>query len=333
MYDKIFSMTKPDHPPSFWVDNIPIYGDAILSPMDGFSDLPFRSICRRLGSAISYTEFVNAIDVINHKPSLELRLAHADDEHPVVYQLFDDSPERLVQAAQQLQERQPDIIDINMGCSVNRIAGRGAGAGLLTAPKKVAQIFSTLNKSLDIPVTGKIRLGWDDKSLNYLEIAKIIEDNGGQLIAVHARTKAQGYSGEADWDAIAEIKLAVSIPVIGNGDIKKAADIDRMKSYTGCDAVMIGRAAIGNPWIFSRKDREDVPNHQVKELMVEHLNKMMAYYGDDFGLLLFRKHVKQYISPYRLTQELRVRLLTCETTTDFLALLDRAVGEGLPETA
>ncbi len=270
-------------PPVFRVGNIPVYGDLILSPMDGYSDLPFRSLARRLGSAMSYTEFINAIDVVYGHPHLERKLAYLESERPVVYQIFDDDPERLVKAALKLRSRNPDIIDINMGCSARCVSGRGAGAGLLRTPEKIALIFSRLSKELDIPVTGKIRLGWDDASLNYLDIARIIEDNGGKLIAVHGRTKMQGYTGSADWDAIAAVRQAVSIPVIANGDVKTVADIERIKTHTGCSAVMIARAAIGNPWIFSRLDREQVSPDLLRETMLLHLDSMLSFYGDERG--------------------------------------------------
>jgi nifR3 family TIM-barrel protein len=309
--------------PDFLIGDIPIFGETILSPMDGFSDLPFRGMCRRLGSAMSYTEFINAIDVINGHPHLDQRLTYGEFERPVVFQLFDDDPDRLVEAAIRLMEREPDIIDVNMGCPSRAVARRGAGAGLLKDPKKIAVIFQKLTREMDIPITGKIRLGWDDDSQNYLEVARIIEDNGGQLVAVHGRTKEQNYSGEANWVAIAEIKQAVSIPVIGNGDVKTLADIDRMVNETGCDAVMIGRAAIGNPWIFAGLDRWEVPCNQVRETMLQHLDEMLDFYGEALGLVLFRKHVVQYISPYRLKHEHRTRLLRSETPQEFMELLDQ----------
>ena len=216
--------------PNFLIKHIPVYGDLILAPMDGYSDLPFRSVCRELGSALSYTEFINPRDVLSKRhPLLPRRLAYLEEERPVVYQIFDSEPERLLKAAQILQEQQPDIIDINMGCSVPKISGRGAGAGLLREPQKVAQIFSMLTRNLDVPVTAKIRLGWDDEQRNYLEIARVVEENGGALLAVHARTRCQGFRGQADWEAIAEIKQAVSIPVVANGDVRTVADIERIK--------------------------------------------------------------------------------------------------------
>ena len=192
--------------------------------------MPFRSVARQLGSAMSYTEFINAGDVIHGKrPHWKDRLAYKENERPVVFQIFDNDADRLLNAALKLQEYQPDIIDINMGCSDHSVSSRGAGAGFLRTPLKIAEIFKKLSHSLTIPVTGKIRLGWDDYTRNYLLVSRIIEENGGQLIAVHARTRMQGYQGQADWDAIAEVKQSVSIPVIGNGDVRTVADIDRLK--------------------------------------------------------------------------------------------------------
>lgn len=316
---------------SFHIGSIPIYGRAILSPMDGFSDLPFRSMARRLGSAMSYTEFVNAMDVVNGHPHLHERLTFSADERPVTFQIFDDDPQRLLRAALILRERNPDIIDVNMGCSAKCVSGRGAGAGLLREPAKIAEIFSTLTRELDIPVTGKIRLGWDDDTLNYLDVARIIEDNGGKLLAVHGRTKQQAYRGAANWDAIAQIKAALRIPVVGNGDVRTMADIGRMREHTGCDAVMIARGAIGNPWIFAGLDRHEVSTDQVRETMLGHLESMLAFYGEQRGLILFRKHAARYISPYGLDPEQRERLLTSETPQDFALLLDElALGAAVP---
>lgn len=308
--------------PAFFVDKIPVYGDLILSPMDGYSDLPFRSLARSLGSAMSYTEFINAIDVVYGHPHLDGRLQFTETERPVVFQVFDDEPDRLIAAVRKLRKRNPDIIDINMGCSAKKVSNRGAGAGLLRTPEKIADIFHRLTSELDIPVTGKIRLGWDDASKNYLQVAKIVEDNGGKLIAVHGRTRAQAYGGQAEWDPIAEVKAAVSIPVIGNGDVKTVADIDRMKAHTGCDAVMIARAAIHNPWIFSRLDREQVPPEQVRAVIQQHLASMLDFYGPEHGLVFFRKYVTRYLSPYQLTVDQRQHLLTAENVGEFLALVD-----------
>ena len=313
-----------DSSANFYISDVPVHGDLILSPMDGFSDMPFRSLCRELGSALSYTEFVNAINVLQpggYHPNIERKLTYQGAERPVVYQLFDNDPDRLLEAALRLQERGPDIIDINMGCSARTVSGRGAGAGLMRTPLKIARIFRKLSRALEVPVTGKIRLGWDAAARNYLLVSRIIEESGGSLVAVHARTREQGYDGEADWQAIAEVKQAVSIPVIGNGDVRTVVDIERLKTYTRCDGVMIGRAAIGNPWIFSRLDRGQVSKEQVHTTMLTHLQLMLDFYEGDHGLVLFRKHASRYLSDRHLTPELRLQLLTAEKEEEFLTLL------------
>ena len=309
--------------PTFYVGDIPVYGDSILAPMDGYSDQPFRGLARRLGSAMSYTEFISAMDVVSPNRKVERRLAYEADERPVVFQLYDDAPDRLLQAAEILMAYQPDILDINMGCSSKNIAGRGAGAGLLRTPEKVGEIIRSMSSEFEIPVTAKIRLGWDDDSLNYLQIAQIVEDNGGKLIAVHGRTKAQAYGDKANWQAIKEIKSTVSIPVLGNGDIRTVADKQRIMAQTGCDAVMIGRAAIGNPWIFAGKDRQQVSLEEVRQTILLHLQRMQDFYGAERGLVLFRKHVTRYISLAPLKKEDRKKLLTCGTAKAFISFLNQ----------
>jgi tRNA-dihydrouridine synthase B len=305
------------------VGDVPVYGDLLLSPMDGFSDLPFRSICRKLGSAMSYTEFINALDVLNGHPRLEDKLAFLPEERPVVFQIFDNQPERLLEAALVLQERQPDVIDINMGCSARSVSGRGAGAGLLREPGKIARIFSLLSRALEVPISGKIRLGWDDTSRNYLEVARAVEENGGALLAVHARTRQQGYGGQADWEAIAEIKQALSIPVIGNGDVRSPKDILSLKALSGCDGVMIGRGAVGNPWIFTRLPRQAVLPGQVRLVILDHLDRMMSVYGEARGLMLFRKHARLYLKPYALDRETLQELLTTTDSQAFKQIIHR----------
>jgi len=319
--------------PSFHVDTIPIYGDVILAPMDGYSDWPFRSLCRQLGSAMSYTEFISAANLINRPPYDARKLHYTEDERPVVYQIYGRNDSEILTAALSIQDKGPDILDVNMGCPSKSVSGGGAGVGLMRTPLKIARIFRKLTAALDVPVTGKIRLGWDDDCRTYGLVARIIEENGGQLIAVHARTKVQGYSGQADWDAIAEIKAAVKIPVIGNGDVITVADIQRMKEHTGCDAVMIGRAAIDNPWIFSRRDRGDVQPVQVRVLMLDHLERSLDFYGPERGLVLFRKYAARYLSPYRLPRRLRRKLLTLDAAEDFIALLEEIYAERMePKT-
>lgn len=320
--------------PAFYVRNIPVYGSLILSPMDGYSDRPFRHTCRELGSAMSYTEFISALDVLNRPQLVRRKLEYDPAERPVVFQLFDSQPERLLQAARALLPLGPQIIDINMGCPEKSVSGRGAGSGLLRTPLQIARIFRLLTRSLDLPVTGKIRLGWDDDCRNYRLVARIIEENGGALVAVHGRTRRQAYGGQADWDAIAEVRQAVSIPVIANGDVRTPADIARIQAHTGCQAVMIGRAAIGNPWIFAGLERSQVPREQVRQVVLRHLERSLAHYGQARGLVNFRKHANLYLSPARPPEALRKALLTCQALAEFRALLDEILGcQAQPEGA
>ncbi len=307
--------------PNFYVRDVPIYGDVILAPMDGISDMPFRILCREYGSAMSYTEFTSAAGILSGAERVLRMLDHTPNEKPQMsFQIFDSDEDRIVAAAQRVEELQIQdgrgIIDLNMGCSVSGVAGRGAGAALLQDPAKIGRIFSRMSKAVKVPVTGKIRLGWSKAERNYITVAKTIEDNGGSLIAVHGRTRCMAYSGHTDWDAIAEVKRTVRIPIIGNGDVKTVADIARMKSHTGCDGVMIGRAAIGNPWIFCRKDRDQISLPEVITMMRRHLMLMLDYYGG-YGMILFRKHAVRYINGIYGAAHLRHQIATCESLDQF----------------
>lgn len=308
--------------PTFTIRDVPVYGDAILAPMDGYSDWPFRSLCRELGSAMSYTEFVKVEKILSRSKQPAKKLYFEAVERPVTFQLYGDNPDTILEAALRVQEWGPDVIDINMGCPAKSISDRGAGVGMMKSPLKIAETFKKLTSALKVPVTGKIRLGWE-KDKNYKLIARIVEENGGALIAVHGRTKEQRYGGDADWDAIAEVKAAVRIPVIGNGDVKRVEDIQRMKRHTGCDAVMIGRGALSNPWIFSRLDREQVTPAQVRETVHRQLEKSVAFYGEEDGQRLFRKYAVQYLLLKTLDRETRKNILRQRPTGEFMALLDQ----------
>jgi nifR3 family TIM-barrel protein len=321
--------------PAFHIGGLPVFGRLALSPMDGYSDLPFRSLCRSLGSALSYTEFINAIDVLGGGECIRRvrqRAAFLPAERPVVFQIFDSEPARLAEAALRLQEFGPDVIDVNMGCSDSSVAGRGAGAGLLQTPHKIAEIFCRLTGLLEVPVTGKIRLGWDDDSRNYLEVARIIEDNGGALIAVHGRTRRQAYGGQADWDAIAEVRQAVRIPVLGNGDVRTLDDARLLLDHTGCAGALIGRAARGNPWLFAGLERGQVSPAQVRQTICQHLERSLAFYGEERGLVLFRKHARNYLAPWLdgCPESKRRALLTAEHPAEFLSLVDGVIEESVP---
>ncbi len=288
--------------------------------MAGYSDVPYRALCRAYGSAMHYTEFVPAESLLGKRSRNRFwqRLDKQPGEFPMVFQIFGNNAQKILQAAQNILDLEPDIIDVNMGCSTRKVSGRGAGVGMMPRPELVAETFRLLSQHLSVPVTGKIRLGWDADQRNFLQIGQIMVDNGAALIAMHGRTKTQKYGGQADWDAIAALKQAVLVPVIGNGDVQSAADIERMKAHTGCDAVMVGRAAIGNPWIFARQDKADLPFSDVAMAIRQHLREMLAYYGNPHGLVMFRKHLKQYLADFDV---LEARLMGMLKTTDVDAFL------------
>jgi len=308
--------------PNFYIRDVPIYGDAVLAPMDGYSDWPFRSICRELGSAMSYTEFVQVEKILSRSKQPTKKLHFEEAERPVTFQLYGDNVDKIIEAALRVQDWGPTIIDINMGCPAKSVSDRGAGVGMMKTPIKIARLFTKLSKKLTVPLTGKIRLGWE-RNKNYKLIARIVEECGGALIAVHGRTKEQSYSGNANWDAIAEVKSMVKIPVIGNGDVKRVEDIQKIKNYTKCDAVMIGRATLANPWIFSRLNREEVTAEQVQKTVRTHLARSVQFYGDEDGSRLFRKYAVQYLLMQTLTRETRKQILKPMPSAEFLEMLNQ----------
>jgi tRNA-dihydrouridine synthase B len=316
----------PIETPVFSVGAVPVRGDLVLAPMDGFTDWPFRVLCRELGSAISYTEFVNVDEIGNAKAesAVRLKLRFSEAERPMAFQIYGHVDERLVQTARALQDLGPDIIDINLGCAIRKIADRGAGAGMLKDPARIGRLFASLSAALRIPVTAKIRLGWNESSRNYLEVTKALEENGCALIAVHARTKEQAMSGPADWSAIAEVKSRARVPVLGNGNVHSVADIDAMKRETGCDGVMIGRAAIGHPWIFSRREKETVTLLESIAMARRHLAMMIELYGPKFGPIIFRKHAVRYVHHLESVGKLRTRLVLCSNAEEYESLFAEA---------
>jgi nifR3 family TIM-barrel protein len=271
---------------------------------------------------MSYTEFVKVEKILSRSKEPAKRLYFEAAERPITFQIYGDDPDLIVKAALKIEALKPDIIDVNMGCPAKSIADRGAGVGMMPMPLKIARTFRKLVGALKVPVTGKIRLGWD-RNKNYKLIARIVEEEGGSLIAVHGRTKEQRYSGNADWDAIAEVKALVKIPVIGSGDVKTVVDIQRMKQHTNCDAVMIGRAAIANPWIFAGLDREQVTPEMLQETVREHLQKSVQFYGEEDGQRLFRKYAVQYLLLRTLDREARKEILKERPSGEFLELLNQ----------
>jgi len=307
--------------------------DLILAPLDGYGDVPFRLLCQDFGSGANYIPFIGAEELLSTSPRLHKRVDFDERERPVLMQLVGNHEDRLVMAALRAQELGVDAVDLNLGCSAKGVSSRGAGAGLLRDPEKVARITQAIAANLHLPLTAKIRLGWDEDSLNYTLIARILEDNGAQMIAVHARTRKQAYKGEADWDAIAEIKQQVSVPVIGNGDVAVSTDIPRLFEHTGCDAVMIGRAAVDNPWIFQHRDRWQIDSHELLQTIHHHADMICSFYGEARGLMLLRKYLKRYLAPLSISRKAMLPLLTCSDRESFDYLLKTVMEEVAPDAA
>ena len=286
--------TSPSQP-VFHIGSIPVFGNLILAPMDGICDQPTRALFREMGSAVTYTEFINVMDVPARLNNLDRRISFTPMERPLGFQLYGSQPEQFLTAVKLLSADQPDFFDINLGCSVRRVAGRGAGAGMLAQPQLIEETFRLLKAEIDIPITAKIRIGFDEEHRNYLEVAEMLEKLGAAALAVHGRTRKQNWSVPSDWKPIREIKQRAAIPVIGNGDVRSVADITRMFAETGCDAVMIGRAALGNPWLFSRREKDTLPREEILDVIQRHWNDMAAFWGAEKASYTFRKHLKAYL--------------------------------------
>lgn len=315
------------------IGNVELANPYILAPMAGVTDLPFRLLCKEQGAGLLCMEMVSAKAIqYNNKNTRALLEIHPEEE-PVSLQLFGSDPDVISEIAKRIEELPFAILDINMGCPVPKIVRNGEGSALMNQPKLVHEIVSKTVKAIQKPVTVKIRKGFNDESINAVEIAKIIEDAGAAAVAVHGRTREQYYSGKADWDIIRQVKEAVFIPVIGNGDVVSGESALAMMRQTGCDGVMIGRGAQGNPWIFSELVEyektgvmpERPSNEELKDMMLRHARLQIQYKGEYLGIREMRKHVSWYTSGLPNSARLRGEINAVESYEELSKLLDEKI--------
>ena len=315
------------------IGNVEIKNQIVLAPMAGICNSAFRRICKEMGCGLIYAEMVSDKAIFfNNKKTLDM-LYMEDSERPISQQIFGSDVESFVSAAKYIEENMhPDIIDINMGCPVPKVAVRSqAGAALLKNPEKIREIVEAVVKSVNVPITVKIRSGWDFNNINAVEVAKICEEAGASAICVHPRTRSQGYSGNADWNIIKEVKENVSIPVIGNGDIKSAQDAERMLKETRCDAIMVGRGILGNPWLIKEIDYylnkgiliEKPTDVERVEMAIRHLKNLSEQKIEKLAVLEIRNHIAWYLKGLKGSNEIKNEVYKYNNVDDIMKILEK----------
>lgn len=312
------------------IGDVELKNNVFLAPMAGVTDMPFRILCREQGCSLAYTEMVSAKGM-HYNDAKSFKLTETDGrEKPAAVQIFGSDPGIMAGIAEKLNDSDASIIDINMGCPTPKITRNGEGSALMLKPALVGEIVRAVSHASAKPVTVKIRKGWDESSVNAVEIAEIAQENGAKAIAVHGRTREQFYSGKADWEIIRKVKEAVSVPIIGNGDIFKPQDAKRMLDETGCDAVMVGRGAQGNPWIFRRvlhylETGELLPEPTVDERLATAIRQMrmtIELKGEHTGINEMRKHIAWYVKGLRNAAYVKEKVFRLNSQEDIIRLLE-----------
>ena len=313
------------------IGNVEIPNPFVLAPMAGVTDLAFRRLCKEQGAGLICMEMVSAKAISFHNKNTKALMEINPKEHPVSLQLFGNEPELMAEVARSIEEQPFDILDINMGCPVPKVVNNGEGSALLKDPALIGKIVREISHAIKKPVTAKIRIGFEGYDVDPVEIAKIIEDAGGAAVAVHGRTRQQYYAGEANWEVIGRIKDAVSIPVIGNGDVDSPLKAEKMMKDTGCDGIMIGRAVRGNPWIFREMNHyfetgellEKPDPKEIREMILRHARWQIELKGEFTGIREMRKHVAWYTSGMRHSAGLRRESNTIENYESLERLLSK----------
>lgn len=319
------------------IKNVEFNSIAFLAPMAGMADMAFRELCADYGAGYTVTEMVSSKGLTMGDKKSAMLLTLGEREGKAGAQIFGDNPEIMAEAAVKCLEFKPDIIDINMGCPAPKVAMNGGGASLMKNPRLAGEIVKAVSQAVDIPVTVKIRKGWDDNSVNAVELAEILEKNGAAAIAVHGRTRMQMYSGEVDYDIIRRVKEAVNIPVIGNGDITDVQSAAIMLEKTGCDAIMIGRGALGNPWIFQQinaylNECRVIPEPSLTEkmtVMLAHIKKIIEYKGEYTGIREARHHAGYYTKGLRGGAKFRAEMGSLESFEQLEEITYRIIKENV----